>query len=101
MLSLSRIVGALALAVHFVAARPPVAPSPPKQPPILFGDDFAGHRAAVTIGPYFFDQVLDHSNPSLGTFQQRYWFYEDYYRQGGPIVLFNACVFSYEYGYLC
>ena len=28
---------------------------------------------------YIFNQLIDHNNPSLGTFQQRYWFtYENY-----------------------
>jgi hypothetical protein len=43
---------------------------------------------------YFFDQLLDHSNPSLGTFPQRFWFFDDYYKEGGPVVLFNAFVLS-------
>ncbi|CEJ94727.1 hypothetical protein VHEMI10243 [[Torrubiella] hemipterigena] len=30
----------------------------------------------------FFDQLIDHSNPSLGTFKQRYWWNTDHY--GGP-----------------
>ena len=30
----------------------------------------------------YFDQLIDHSNPSLGTFKQRYWWNADHY--GGP-----------------
>lgn len=30
----------------------------------------------------YFDQLIDHSNPSLGTFKQRYWWNTDHY--GGP-----------------
>ncbi|CEJ92585.1 hypothetical protein VHEMI08228 [[Torrubiella] hemipterigena] len=30
----------------------------------------------------YFDQLIDHSNPSLGTFKQRYWWNIDHY--GGP-----------------
>ncbi|KAA1473365.1 hypothetical protein DENSPDRAFT_839826 [Dentipellis sp. KUC8613] len=38
---------------------------------------------------YYFDQLIDHNNPSLGTFAQRYWFDWEYYQPGGPVVLFN------------
>ncbi|CEJ92884.1 hypothetical protein VHEMI08511 [[Torrubiella] hemipterigena] len=35
-----------------------------------------------------FDQLIDHSNPSLGTFKQRYWFNSDFYGDpGSPIIL--------------
>lgn len=34
---------------------------------------------------YYFDQLIDHSNPSLGTFSQRYYFTSQYYVPGGPI----------------
>lgn len=38
----------------------------------------------------FFDQILDHTNPSSGTFKQRYFFNDQYYLgQGSPIILFN------------
>ncbi|KAG9309934.1 peptidase S28 [Chiua virens] len=36
---------------------------------------------------YYFDQLIDHDNPSLGTFQQRYWMNWQYYEEGGPIIL--------------
>ena len=31
---------------------------------------------------YYFDQLIDHSNPSLGTFQQRYWHTYEFYENG-------------------
>jgi hypothetical protein len=35
-----------------------------------------------------FDQLLDHSNPSLGTFEQRYWYGTEYWDgPGSPIYL--------------
>lgn len=51
---------------------------------------------------YYFDQLIDHNKPELGTFQQRYMFTWEYYQKGGPIVLStpgesNAAGFS---GYL-
>ncbi|KAI9056848.1 peptidase S28 [Trametes sanguinea] len=39
---------------------------------------------------YYFDQLIDHENPSLGTFKQRYWFNYQYYQPGGPVILMNA-----------
>ncbi|KAG7443164.1 uncharacterized protein BT62DRAFT_935498 [Guyanagaster necrorhizus] len=36
---------------------------------------------------YYFDQLIDHNNPSLGTFQQRYWHTYEFYEPGGPIIL--------------
>ena len=31
---------------------------------------------------YYFDQLIDHNNASLGTFKQRYWFSYSYYEPG-------------------
>ncbi|KAI5118441.1 hypothetical protein M0805_000575 [Coniferiporia weirii] len=36
---------------------------------------------------YYFDQLIDHTDPSLGTFQQRYWHTYEFYEPGGPIIL--------------
>ncbi|KZO98573.1 hypothetical protein CALVIDRAFT_478445 [Calocera viscosa TUFC12733] len=36
---------------------------------------------------YTFDQLIDHSNPKLGTFKQRYYFTYQSYIAGGPVVL--------------
>jgi hypothetical protein len=30
-------------------------------------------RAAATVGTAFFQQLLDHSHPELGTFKQQFW----------------------------
>jgi len=31
---------------------------------------------------YYFEQLIDHDNPSLGTFQQRYWMNWEFYEDG-------------------
>ena len=31
---------------------------------------------------YYFDQLIDHTNPSKGTFQQRYWMTWSFYENG-------------------
>ncbi|OJA14041.1 hypothetical protein AZE42_12146 [Rhizopogon vesiculosus] len=36
---------------------------------------------------YYFDQLIDHNNADLGTFQQRYWMSWEFYEPGGPIIL--------------
>ncbi|KAH9925851.1 peptidase S28 [Epithele typhae] len=36
---------------------------------------------------YYFKQLIDHTNPSLGTFSQRYWHTYEFYEPGGPIIL--------------
>lgn len=54
-------------------------------------DDFSIARtAANTAGWGTFDQLLDHSNPSLGTFKQRYWYNTQYWNgSGSPIIFVN------------
>ena len=38
---------------------------------------------------YYFDQLIDHNNPSHGTFQQRYWMDWEFYRSGIFLSLFR------------
>lgn len=35
---------------------------------------------------YYFDQLIDHNNPSLGTFKQRYWHTWEFYEPGRYIA---------------
>lgn len=45
-----------------------------------------GHPCPIRPGT--FDQLIDHNNPSLGTFKQRYWVNDEHYAgPGSPIVL--------------
>lgn len=44
--------------------------------------------ASPSYSSGYFDQLIDHSNPSLGTFKQRFWYSADNYRgPNSPIVL--------------
>lgn len=61
-------------------------------PPIE--SDFDGpvlSKSGETLPPYnttyYFDQLVDHSDPVKGTFKQRYWFNYEFYETGGPILI--------------
>ncbi|CAO3607532.1 unnamed protein product [Cunninghamella blakesleeana] len=41
-------------------------------------------------GPYFFNQTIDHESSDTTTFKQRYWVNSDWYKTGGPVILYNA-----------
>ena len=36
---------------------------------------------------YYFDQLIDHNDPSKGTFKVRYWTTWEFYKPGGPIIM--------------
>lgn len=36
----------------------------------------------VTLGGGYFDQLLDHDDPSKGTFKQRYWWNAEFFEEG-------------------
>ncbi|KAI9446834.1 peptidase S28 [Lactarius indigo] len=38
---------------------------------------------------YYFDQYIDHNNPTMGTFKQRYWVSWEFYEPGGPMIFFT------------
>jgi len=40
-----------------------------------------------------FDQYIDHDNPALGTFQQRYWYSTEFWDGPGSPVMSSAPVF--------
>jgi hypothetical protein len=41
------------------------------------------------IGNATFEQNIDHTDPSKGTFEQRYWWDGSNYKSGGPVFVFN------------
>jgi hypothetical protein len=56
--------------------------------PPLKDESISMERRAAGAGE--FDQLIDHSNPSLGTFKQRFWWNDMFYGgPGSPIVLFT------------
>ncbi len=71
-------VAAVAALIHNVAAFGKL-PSPP---PV------AAAVGAVT-GTAYFDQLIDHKNPSLGTFKQKYFWSDQWYNGTGSPVCYR------------
>ncbi|KAJ5826037.1 hypothetical protein N7474_003175 [Penicillium riverlandense] len=64
---------------HAVGLRRPLAPP--------FRAAFTRHAVA---GNSTFEQLLDHKNPHLGTFSQRFWWNAEWWNgEGSPVVLFT------------
>lgn len=84
---------ALASAVH---ARLPDGrahgntPRPPAVPPLAADNvavtDVSGAALPPLNTTYFFDQLIDHTNPSLGTFKQRFWHTWEWYEAGEDVA---------------
>jgi len=59
---------------------------PPALPQVAVKEGPVISRNGTELPPYnttyYFDQLIDHTNPSLGTFQQRFWFTSEYYEPG-------------------
>ncbi|KZV68146.1 peptidase S28 [Peniophora sp. CONT] len=69
-------------------------PKAPHPPALDAGEahgllDTNGNALPPLYTVYYFDQLIDHNDPSKGTFQQRYWMTWNFYKAGGPIVLFT------------
>ncbi|VUC33014.1 unnamed protein product [Clonostachys rosea] len=65
--------------------RPVMDLGPPNEENSLMDVDIT-----ATNGWGTFDQLIDHSNASLGTFKQRYWYGTQYWKgPGSPIIYFN------------
>jgi hypothetical protein len=45
---------------------------------------------------YYFDQLKDHNNPSLGTFRQRYWHTYQFYESGKYSTSHSSVPFSHS-----
>lgn len=63
-----------------------IAPPRPSVPKIAAEEGPVVDRNGTTISPYTtlyeFNQLIDHTNPSLGTFTQRYWHTWEFYESG-------------------
>ncbi len=71
------------VALHVLAVTAAIA-KPPGIPMVDLSDEYGLTTRALppydTV--YYFDQLIDHDDPSKGTFQQRYWHTSEYYQPG-------------------
>ena len=77
-------------AVLAASPRPPgmLPPIPPTEE--SFGTVKTLAAVANVTGTAFFDQLLDHNNPSKGTFKQQYWWDATKWAgPGSPVVFFT------------
>ncbi|KAJ5103846.1 hypothetical protein N7532_004375 [Penicillium argentinense] len=69
----------------FLSTFPVHAAIPPKPVPPP-----SSAEAVAFSGQSTFQQLIDHKNPSLGTFSQRYWYNSEWWAgEGSPVVLFT------------
>ncbi|CDO72685.1 hypothetical protein BN946_scf184985.g105 [Trametes cinnabarina] len=91
------------LLLRSVTARPARAKGPLEPPhPRLPRTDLPAEEVPVTsrngtqLPPYsysyVFEQLIDHNNPSLGTFRQRYWHTYEFYEPGYTSYLTNSTI---------
>lgn len=67
-----------------------VKPLPPKLVDESFGAGNANDKRASTSGQGVFQQLLDHNDPSKGTFNQSYWYSSEFWTgPGAPVVFFT------------
>ncbi|QSZ37115.1 hypothetical protein DSL72_009208 [Monilinia vaccinii-corymbosi] len=86
------IVSAVSLLVASATAKHPFHQKGSLVPPIEPGDEFpvSIDPAVNTTGSAFFTQLLDHDDPSKGTFQQKFWWNSEFWAgPGSPIVFFT------------
>ncbi|OJD29219.1 serine peptidase [Diplodia corticola] len=61
-----------------------------RPPPPPEADQVASALKARSTGTGVFEQLIDHDDPSLGTFSQRYWWNDEFWAgPGSPVVFFT------------
>lgn len=78
-------VAASRLGSSYAQLRPPPAPSVDE----LYGASALAKRQSP-IKSAFFDQLIDHKNPGLGTFKQKFWWNAEFYGGPGSPIVLNA-----------
>lgn len=87
----SFLISTLLVASSVLATKPQGRPAKPLPPPLV-DENFNSkvEKRAATSGSGFFEQLLDHSDPSKGTFSQAYWWSSEYWTgPGAPVVFFT------------
>lgn len=74
-----------AIASTVAATRTPISHSRTPVPPPLAADDVTLYNETT------FEQLIDHDDPSLGTFLQRYWWNAEFYAGPGSPVSDKGC----------
>ncbi len=71
----------------FVRPRPsiPHLEAPSEELPVVSRN---GTQLPAYTKTYYFNQLIDHNNPSLGTFRQQYWHTYEFYEPGGSPCTF-------------
>lgn len=85
------------LASSALAKRTHPGRKPKPSPPVLSDERFSKENLVVglgkrdaTTGQGVFQQLIDHSDPSLGTFNQSFWWNSEYWTgPGAPVVFFT------------
>ncbi|KZW00377.1 hypothetical protein EXIGLDRAFT_639437 [Exidia glandulosa HHB12029] len=93
-LFLASLLGAASALSGFPHGRPHAQmlpmPSPPMaDAPVVPVTDVNGTELPPLTTIYTFEQLIDHNNPSAGTFTQRYYHTWQFYVAGGPIIIFT------------
>lgn len=102
MVPLQMIGAALLLLASLANARLPdgrphanMAP-PPTAPSLVAPEGPVTSRNGTVLPPYdttyYFNQLIDHNDPSLGTFVQRYWHTWEFYESGAFEYVLLSCV---------
>lgn len=83
------LLGSSALAKHTGRLAKPLPP-PLVDESLDFGAVSSHEKRATTSGTAVFQQLLDHNDPSKGTFNQSYWWSTEYWTgPGAPVVFFT------------
>lgn len=69
---------------HANSPKPPTVPHI-SAPGVPLTNVYTGESLPPLDTIYHFDQLIDHTDPSLGTFKQRYWHTWQWYKQGNLV----------------
>lgn len=86
--TLIAVLGFVGAGEAFLRGPKPIKPMRTVTRKIRTSDGGEPNRGNVTLA--YFDQLIDHSQPELGTFKQRYYYSTDYYQGPGSPVSMEA-----------
>ena len=86
MVSLLKLVASFAALLPTVYANPTNLLRPPPLRSDLVEPQSSSNSSVPVTGSAFFEQLLDHDHPELGTFSQKYWYNSEYWAGPGSPV---------------